>query len=227
MQGPPLACPLCATARARPFASVKGRIFWRCPACLLTFLQPDQRRTAAQERAEYALHENDPADSRYRAFLSRCTDPLLAHLESGAEGLDFGCGPGPTVSVMLAERGLTVRDYDPFFRPDRSALQRDYDFIVCTETAEHFHRPAREFALLDRLLRPGGRLALMTGLLTDDEAFAGWRYIQEASHVTFYRRETMDWIAARFGWAAEYPARDVILFEKRGVGVRTGAEASI
>ena len=108
---------------------------------------------------------------------------------------------------MLEERGLSVRDYDPFFRPDRTALERDYDFIGCTEVAEHFHHPAREFALLDRLLRPGGWLALMTGLLAEDEGFASWWYIREISHVAFYRRETMDWIATRFGWRAEYPAQ--------------------
>lgn len=213
--GAPEACSLCAARPVTAFASVGHRSYWRCPSCLLTFLQPDQRPAPEAERAEYDLHENDPADPGYRAFLSRCTDPLLARLRHGAEGLDFGCGPGPTVSVMLEERGFAVRDYDPFFRPDPVALQRDYDFIVCTEVVEHFHDPAREFALLDRLLRPGGWLALMTGLLVDDEGFADWRYIRENSHVTFYRRETMHWIAARFGWTADYPARDVTLFRKR------------
>jgi SAM-dependent methyltransferase len=211
------ACLLCGARSAAAFASVGNRVYWRCPTCLLTFLEPAQRPAPEEERAEYDLHENDPADPRYRAFLSRCTDPLLARVGTG-EGLDFGCGPGPTVSVMLEERGLTVRDYDPFFRPDRTALERDYDFIVCTEVAEHFYDPAREFALLDRLLRPGGWLGLMTGQLADDEGFANWWYIREISHVTFYRRETMDWIAARFGWRTEYPARNVALFQKHIAG---------
>jgi hypothetical protein len=42
---------------------------------------------------------------------------------------------------MLAEAGHAMALYDPFFRPDPAALERDYDFITCTETAEHFHHP--------------------------------------------------------------------------------------
>jgi 2-polyprenyl-3-methyl-5-hydroxy-6-metoxy-1,4-benzoquinol methylase len=46
--------------------------------------------------------------------------------------------------------------FDPLFFPDPEPLGDLYDFITCTETIEHFHRPAEEFARLDRMLRPGG-----------------------------------------------------------------------
>ncbi|WP_435541206.1 class I SAM-dependent methyltransferase [Azospirillum sp. ST 5-10] len=207
-------CPLCASLATTPFVTAGGRDYRRCPACRLTFLEPAQRPDAAAERAEYALHRNDPADPRYRRFLGRATEPLLAHLAPGAEGLDYGCGPGPAVAAMLGERGFAVRNYDPFFAPDAAALERTYDFIVCTEVAEHFHRPGAEFARLDRLLRPGGRLALMTGVLHDDTAFAGWPYRREASHVVFYRPETLAWIAGRFAWTLRTAGRDVALFHK-------------
>ena len=228
-EGNPAECPLCAAVGAVPFAAVGGRCYRRCGVCRLTFLEPAQRPGRDAERAEYALHDNDPADPGYRRFLAQATGPLLERETPGAEGLDFGCGPGPAVAAMLGERGFAVRNYDPFFAPDTDALARSYDFVVCTEAAEHFHRPGREFARIDGLLRPGGWLALMTGIMRDDSAFAGWPYRREASHVVFYRPETLDWIARRFGWAAEPAGRNVVLFAKpaqpRGGGTGTSDRA--
>lgn len=210
----PRPCPLCRASTLAPFAEVRGRRYFRCGTCAITILDPAQLPAPAEERAEYALHRNDPDDPGYRRFLAQAIDPLLERLAPGAEGLDFGCGPGPAVAAMLGGRGFAVRNYDPLFDPDTAALDRRYDFVTCTEVAEHFHDPAAGFAQLDRLLRPGGWLALMTGVLRDDAAFAGWSYIREASHVAFYRPETLAWIAGRFGWALEMAGRNVALFRK-------------
>jgi len=135
-------------------------------------------------------------------------------LALGAEGLDFGCGPGPAISVMLGERGYSVRDYDPIFRPDAAALARRYDFIACTEAAEHFHRPAREFDVMARLLRSGGRLGLMTQLRTAQVNFPAWRYLRERSHVTFYSPRTMAWIGGQYGMDCRILGKRVVIFAR-------------
>ncbi|WP_366655486.1 class I SAM-dependent methyltransferase [Fodinicurvata sp. EGI_FJ10296] len=211
-------CPLCAVGSGRHFAEVNGRRYLRCPNCLLTWLAPAQRPDADAELAEYGHHDNRPDDPGYRRFLNKAVEPLCLRLaEKGvaqADGLDFGCGPGPTLSVMMDERGHRFVDFDPFFRPDGRLLKRRYDAIACTEVAEHFHDPTREFTLLDSLLVPGGVLAVMTSILYDDDAFAGWHYIRELSHVVFYRPETMVWIATQFGWSMTAPSPTVRLFEK-------------
>jgi 2-polyprenyl-3-methyl-5-hydroxy-6-metoxy-1,4-benzoquinol methylase len=210
------ACPLCAAPEAGRFAEADGRRYHRCRRCRLTFLAPDQLPDRASELATYRLHQNDPGDPRYRAFLARLTEPLLPHLRPGMVGLDYGCGPGPAIAPMLAAHGIEVTGYDPFFRPDRAALERTYDVITCTEVVEHFHSPGRELARLDRLLRPGGRLAVMTLMLEDDAGFARWWYRRDPTHVSFYRTETMAWIAARFGWQLQRPHPTVALFAKPG-----------
>ena len=209
-----LGCPLCAAPATDVFALAEGRLYHRCDRCLLTFLAPAGRPDRATELATYQQHRNDPGDPRYRAFLARLTEPLLDHLRPGMVGLDFGCGPGPTIRPMLAERGLEVIDYDPLFRPDRAALARRYDFITCSEAIEHFFEPGRELARLEGLLRPGGWLGVMTRMLTDDAGFARWWYRRDPTHVAFFRRETMTWIARRFGWRATFPGPDVALFHK-------------
>ncbi len=207
-------CPLCLSSRTEPFAHAHGRRYYECGECRLVFVEPGQRPGPAAERAHYGTHRNDPADPGYRAFLDRVAVPLAERLAPGTEGLDYGSGPGPTLSVMLRERGFRVELYDPFFAPGEESLRRTYDFVTCTETAEHFHRPAEEFERFDRLLRPGGWLAVMTGWLGDDTDFGAWRYARDPTHVCFYRPATLDWVAARHGWSLEVPRRDVALFRK-------------
>ena len=208
----PAPCPLCGSAPVRPFRMVRGREYRECSQCGMIHLAPAHRLTAEAERAEYSTHQNSPADPRYRAFLNRLAVPLVERLPPGAEGLDFGAGPGPTLSVMLQEQGFPMAVYDHFFAPDRSVLGRRFDFITCTETAEHFFEPGVEFERLSGLLRPGGWLGVMTESYTGRPPFEQWRYAREPTHVSFYRPETMRWIALQHGWSLESPGTDVFLF---------------
>ncbi len=205
------ACIVCRAARPAFFVEVGGRRYFRCAACEATFLDPAQRLGIAAERAHYATHRNDPEDGAYRRFLSRLANPLLAATAPGAEGLDFGCGPGPALAAMLDEAGRRMTLYDPAYAPDPTALARSYDFIACAETAEHFFDPAGEFDRLGALLRPGGVLGVMTCFQTDDARFAGWRYRMDPTHVVFYRAATLRAVAAARGWTCEVPVKDVAL----------------
>lgn len=195
-------------------ARVHGRDYYRCTRCFLAFLEPSQRLDSASERAEYAKHNNNPNDPGYRRFLRRLTEHLVPRLSSGAQGLDLGCGPGPTLSVILEEQGFEMTNYDPFFAPDAAALHCTYDFITCTETVEHLYHPAQTFNLLDRLLRPGGWLGIMTETMLDDARFATWWYVSEPTHVCFYRKETLAWIADHYGWTMYVPRKNVTLFQQ-------------
>lgn len=210
----PGACPLCRAASPQPLLSIDGRDYWRCVSCAIRFLEPAQHPSPEAEFADYLQHENDPDDARYRLFLSKITAPLLARLAPASCGLDYGCGPGPALPVMLRDAGHTVALYDPFFHPGREPLARTYDFVTCTEAAEHFHRPAEEFDRLMSLVRPGGWLAIMTCFQTDDALFAGWHYRRDPTHVVFYREETMRSLAAAHGWSCEIPAKDVALMRR-------------
>ena len=205
------ACPLCGGS-SRPFFGRADRDFLRCGTCALTFVPAAQHAAPATERARYATHRNSPEDAGYRAFLDRLLAPLTARLSVGARGLDYGSGPGPTVSVMMRERGFVMRDYDPIFAPDMAALGDTYAFVTCTEVVEHLRRPAEAFARIDSLLEPGGLLGVLTGVLEDDAAFPAWWYHRDLTHIAFYRPETMVWLARRFGWTLERPTRDAALF---------------
>lgn len=209
-------CPLCGCPDTIPFAEVGSSRYLDCPVCRMVHLDPAQRLAPEAERRHYDSHENDPDDPRYRVFLDRLVAPLSRRLEPGARGLDYGSGPGPAVAAMLAERGFPTSIYDPFFAPDSAALARSYDFITCTEVAEHFFHPGRELERLRDLLRPGGLLAIMTEILRDETVFERWRYARDPSHVCFYRERTMEWIAADRGWSLERPHPNVAIFQVGG-----------
>jgi SAM-dependent methyltransferase len=209
--GPP--CPVCG-AGSWALVRIADRAYFRCPNCAARFLDPAARPTLAQERAIYDLHDNRIDDPAYRGFLSRLADPLLARLAKGSFGLDYGCGPGPALADILARAGHRVALYDPAYFPDTEVLRVRYDFVTCTETAEHFHHPAAEFSRLDTLLRPGGWLGVMTCFQTDDARFANWHYRRDPTHVVFYRARTMHHIAAQHGWQCHIPRKDVVLFQK-------------
>lgn len=212
----PIACPVCLAPRARPLLEIDGRHYWACPACETRFLNPAHHPTPDAEHAQYMLHDNDEADIGYRRFLSRLAEPLLERLPPGASGLDYGCGPGPALAAMLREAGHDVALYDPLFRPEVSVLAQSYDFVTCTEVAEHFHTPAAEFKRLRALLRPGGWLAIMTCFQTDDSRFANWHYRHDITHVVFYRDTTFHHLAKNWGWRCEVPAKDVVLMQRPG-----------
>lgn len=205
-------CPLCAAPVAGPPFAAHHRHYHECVGCGLIHVDPADRVTQEEELAHYQLHHNDPNDPRYRTFLNRLALPLAAALAPGAVGLDYGCGPGPTLSVMLRERGYPTAEYDPFFFPDEALLDQQYDFVTCTETAEHFFAPSEEFTRMFGMLRPNGVLGVMTQMVRESEPFESWRYARDPTHVCFYRPETMRWIAARFQRRLQMPEANVALF---------------
>ncbi len=207
-------CIVCGAFSAEFFIHVDGEDYRRCGACRAIFLNPAQRLSAREEHAHYRQHRNDPSDAAYRRFLSKLADPLLQRLQPQAKGLDYGCGSGPALACMLREAGYRMRLFDPLFFPDPKPLEGRYDFITCTETIEHFHRPAEEFARFDRMLRPGGWLALMTCFQIGDDRFATWYYRRDPTHVVFYRDTTLRHLAHRLGWTCEIPVADVALMQK-------------
>lgn len=167
------------------------------------------------EQAEYRLHCNEVSDAEYRKFLARLALPLLERLPAGLSGLDYGCGPGPALAAMLIEAGHRMAVYDPLFFNDPKLLDDKYDFITCTEVVEHFHHAFDEFARLDRMLKPGGWLGVMTTFQTDDAAFAGWHYRRDPTHVVFYREKTFQIIAERRHWRCDFPCANVVLMQKQ------------
>ncbi|TQV73433.1 class I SAM-dependent methyltransferase [Exilibacterium tricleocarpae] len=207
-------CPLCGSTLHAHFHSDRRRDYRRCQTCHLVFVPPPYHLTAAREKAEYDLHHNDPHDPGYRAFLGRLCEPLTACLTSNSRGLDFGCGPGPALALMLRQAGHDVSVYDPFYAADERVFADRYHFITATEVVEHLARPGAELERLWRCLLPGGWLGVMTKLVRDREAFANWHYKNDPTHIGFYSRQTFTWLARQWQTDMRFIGDDVMLVQK-------------
>lgn len=205
-------CPLCDSLVAARALQVSSRSYYHCSNCDLVFLAAAERLSRAAEHAYYETHENDVNDLRYRKFLAQLADPLVQRLRAGAQGLDYGAGPGPALAAMFSEAGFPMEIFDPKFAPDTAILQRQYDFITCTEVVEHMHAPGREFERLETLLKPGGWLGVMTELRPSIEEFPGWHYHRDPTHVCFYSTQTIHWLTRRHSWTLDYLDARVVLW---------------
>jgi SAM-dependent methyltransferase len=206
-------CPLChATDYQHYFRD--SRDFFECCECRLVFVPAEQRLSRDEEKAHYDLHENSPNDSRYRAFLNRLCEPLCQLLRSGSQGLDFGCGPGPTLSVMLEEKGHEVCLFDSFFEPDSAVFESRYDFVTASEVVEHLHNAGQELDRLWNCLRPGGVLGIMTKRVLGNAKFSRWHYKNDPTHVCFFSVSTFEWLARLWNAELFLPCADVAILKK-------------
>ncbi len=218
------ACSLCRSLNVVEFFEDQFRHYLKCETCNLIFVPSEFHLSLADEKSEYDLHQNSPADDGYRRFLSRLFEPLNQIVSNQydlptqipAQGLDFGSGPGPTLSLMFEEAGYQMQIYDPFYSPNESVLNQAYDFVTASEVVEHLRDPRKDLQKIWSLVKPGGVLGLMTKLTLDRDAFSRWHYKNDRTHIAFYSRETFQWLAELWNAEIEIIGDDVIVIRKTG-----------
>jgi len=199
-------CPLCANNKC----TALGTGFSRCSECQLIF--KSVYLTKEQERARYETHENSIENEGYVKFLTPALEAVVDRARAGAQGLDYGCGPQPVLAHMLNQKGFVTGYYDPFFFPEGLKLDKKFDFITCTEAAEHFFKPHKEFEKIFSLLKPNGFAVVMTEMFHESMDIESWYYAKDPTHVCFYSRETILWIAKKFNRNVEILSSRLIVF---------------
>jgi len=207
-------CPLCRNNGVDVYHSDDRRNYIRCLNCRLVFVPEKYWLNVEDEKAVYDLHRNDPLDQGYRRFLQRLCTPLNERLGAGRHGLDFGCGPGPTLSLMLEAHGHRMDLFDPLYHNNSEVLSKTYDFICATEVVEHLRHPDHIFSALFGMLRKGGWLGIMTKMVLNREAFGKWHYIRDLTHICFFSRNTFDYLADRFDAEIHFVEKDVVLLRR-------------
>lgn len=209
-----LSCPLCHNPHIEAYAQDSRRSYYECQCCRLVFVNQSDFLSAAEEKEVYDQHQNNPHDQGYRQFLSRLFDPVWAEVSAGAQGLDFGSGPGPTLSLMFEEVGCRMAIFDHFYANDPSVWQHSYDFITTSEVVEHVHQLGLELERLWSHLNSGGVLGVMTKMVTDVHAFDRWHYKNDPTHVRFFSQQTFHWLAHHWHAECEFFGADVVLLRK-------------
>ncbi len=193
-------CPLCLNTKL--FTMITGpdkRTYRSCDSCKLIFTDTRYQPTRKEAEKRFKTNKNGIQYPTYLEILKQAFKPDLPFINSSLTGLDYGCGPEPTLSTFLDQEDITCDSYDPIFFPELP--QKQYDFIFSTECFEHFFLPAKEMQQIKKMLKPEGILIVLTELWTNAEAFAKWNNAKDAMHVSFYHRITMDFICTKYGFS--------------------------
>jgi len=183
----------------------------------LVFKNPKNFWNDEQDTARYTTHKNNSEDQGYVEFLRKIIPPLKPFLPTKFNALDFGCGPGPTLSLLLEEMGGNVENYDPIFFPDAHLLVPEtYDVVTSTEVVEHFKTPRQDWDLLTGLVKDNGLLAIMTLLYSNEIDYKSWWYKNDGTHVVFYQQKTLEYLASTYNLEILYTDnKSITIFKKR------------
>lgn len=207
-------CPLCKSPE--PFQQSTDRInrpLNCCDHCSLVFVDSPYLLEPDDEKLMYRLHNNSIEDEAYVQFLMQAIEPALKFITPNGAGLDYGCGPGPTLNQLLQAKGYACGYYDPLFFPELPP--GPFDFVFATECFEHFHRPSKELEQITQLLKPGGYLIAMTRFWHTFEDFAQWHYASDPTHVSFYHQRTFEYIAQAYGFQIVFSDQKRIIILKK------------
>lgn len=205
-------CPLCQGNSILKY-KFRGNSYFECVNCFSLFLECSALPSNYEERERYLKHNNDVHDVRYQQFVEPITFAVQNDFSTNDKGLDFGGGTGPVITKMLTDKGFDIEDYDPYFNYRPELLYQQYDYIACCEVMEHFFYPSKEFMLLRKLLKPGGKLYCMTSLYDPSVNFKGWKYKDDSTHVFFYHRKALEFIGEAFGFSSLLVQNKLIIFE--------------
>jgi hypothetical protein len=198
-------------------ASQQVRPFYRCANCDLVFVPSAFHVDVLIEQAKYEKHNNSLSNQGYLQLLmpvAQLADELARKSPQGAKVLDFGCGPQPALAELLTDYGHSVEVYDPIFYPDRTGHQSSYPVITCTEVVEHFSDPPVSWSRLFSLLAPGGHAVVMTQLTDPQADLEKWHYIRDITHVSFYSRRSLQWIADQWQLQLQWADKNLAHFRK-------------
>jgi ubiquinone/menaquinone biosynthesis C-methylase UbiE len=207
-------CPLCLETVIEHYYHDNRRDYWQCIHCHLVFVKPQDFLSPFDEKAIYDKHKNLSDDIGYQTFLNKLLIPLSQKIKPPAFGLDFGSGPGPTVSKMMKKKGYKMVDFDIYYANNPVLLKQSFDFITCTEVIEHLYYPHQELTKLHEILKINGFLGIMTKRLINHEKFMTWHYKNDPTHVCFYSDSTFEYIANNWGFKIEFINSDTVILNK-------------
>lgn len=205
-------CPLCSH-NATIFLRDQKRSFYKCPECQGIFVGTNSLPSAIEEENRYHLHNYKEKDSGYLNFVSPLIKAVKTNHAKDNIGLDYGCGKVPMLANHLTKQGYTLYLYDPFFHKNEDVFNKLYDYIICCEVIEHFHKPYEQFKILKSLLNTSGVLYCKTELQPKQEKFKSWWYKNDTTHTFFYSEQTLHWIKTKFNFSNLRITSDYIIFK--------------
>ena len=207
-------CPICKNSSVIEFLEADNRKYFLCKNCEFIFVPKEFWLSKAEEKLRYEQHNNDSKDKGYITFLSQITLPIKKFIKEGSHGIDYGCGPNSVLSEILTKSKMHMTQYDPFFYP--KFPNHKFDFLLSTETFEHFQNPIEEIRNISSIVHSQGVIGVMTAFWQEDIFIKNWHYRRDQTHISFYTFRTFEYIADIFQFKILYTDKNrIIIFQKK------------
>ena len=210
-------CKICQSDTTPITDTKTDRIYYKCSECEYIFLEEELCLDADSEKKHYDNHDNNLESIGYVKMFESLIDEFIIPITSEMKtALDFGCGEGEVLPILLERNGISCDRYDLFYFPEPIYENKKYDLITSTEVFEHLSEPLEVLKNLLSHLNKDGYLLLMTYFHpSDDEKFFKWFYIKDVTHIGFFSMKTFEYIANKFNLKiVKHNSKNILMFKK-------------
>ncbi|MCM1131371.1 MAG: class I SAM-dependent methyltransferase [Roseburia sp.] len=153
-----------------------------CPRCGL--ITKATRVSFQEEKKRYDAHI---CDRGYIRYMEGLYEKLKQYIK-GFFALDYGCGKIHILADILNQDGMQCDYYDLHYFPILS--DKEYDTILLIEVFEHLYEPYDELLKLQNMLKPKGRIIIVTKPY-DGVDLEQWWYFRDITHISFINEKTL------------------------------------
>lgn len=190
--------------------------YWKCSNCGFVISKTHFEMTEeiwgqlnVNYHQTYQNKEHNPDDPRWIERLhtqAKVIDDAArtGFIKEGGRWLDYACGDGQLASILKADYGRVLLNYDkympsqPGFLEHNDVVPRSFDFVLTTSVFEHFTRRAH-FDAVESLVAQGGVLGLHTLVCESIPKDPDWFYLLPV-HCAFHTNKSMSILLKQWGY---------------------------
>ncbi len=210
-------CKICNNFTVKTADSKTQKEYHKCSACCYIFLDEIFYVDETREKSHYDKHHNSFDSLGYvKMFEDLIEEFVTPHKADIKTALDFGCGRGEVLPILLERNSVLCDRYDLFYFPQKVYDSKTYDIILSTEVFEHLQNPLEVLKELLLHVREGGYLLLMSAFHpNNDDEFFKWWYIRDVTHIGFFNMATFKHLADALNLKIiKHNNKNIILFQK-------------
>lgn len=191
--------------------------YHKCLTCRYIYLDEQFYVDDVREKKHYDKHHNTFESLGYvKMFEDLIEEFVASQKKSIKNALDFGCGEGEVLPILLEKNAIVCDRYDLFYFPEKIYESKEYDLILSTEVFEHLQNPLEMLKELLLHVKKDGFLLLMSAFHpNDDEKFLKWWYIRDITHIGFFNMETFEYLAGELKLKiVQHNSKNIIMFQR-------------
>ncbi len=210
-------CKICNRSTTTLVDEKTSKIYYKCLNCEYIYLDEKFYIDEDKEKKHYDKHHNNLESLGYvKMFEDLVKEFVLPFAGKIKTALDFGCGEGEVLPIVLERNEIICDRYDLFYFPKKVYEDKIYDLVLSTEVIEHLIDPLSMLKELVSHIKKDAYLVVMTAFHPeDDDKFLKWWYIRDITHIGFFTIKTFEFIAKELSLKViKHNDKNTIMFQK-------------